>query len=232
MFKLNVDELNGDALHAFSFAHNTKPTLATETLFNALMPAGKPFELEQGKTHYLSPDRENAGIILFEHGICSICHVGNDLFISSMFSPAILGLIDGYSVFYEVPSRPQHYLYAETLCYGKFVALNDFVRICDEQNLWHDVARILAHRLMVMSAREEELLGVDSYLKVRTLLIELNAYPEEYRLQIQVLNFIQRRTNISRSRVMAILSELRKGEYITIDNGKLIAIEQKLPAAF
>lgn len=232
MFTLHVDDSIGDALHAFSFAHNTKPTFAVESLFNALMPVGKPFDLPQGKTYLLNPDRESAGIILLEHGICSVCHAGNDLFITSMFSPSILGLVDGYSIFYDVPARPRHYLYAETLCYGKFVPLNDFVRICDEQNLWHDVARILAHRLMVMSAREEELVGVDSYLKVRTMLIELNAYPEEYRQQIQVLSFVQRRTNISRSRVLAILSELRKGEYITIDNGKLVAIHQKLPAAF
>ncbi len=28
--------------------------------------------------------------------------------------------------------------------------------------LWHDVARCLAYRLMVMSARDRELVGVDS----------------------------------------------------------------------
>lgn len=232
MFTPNVDDLNGEALHAFSFAQQTKPFLALDTLFRALIPAGKPFELQPGKTFQLSPDRENSGIVLLEHGICSICHSGNNLFITSAFSPSILGLIDGYSVFYDVPFRPQHYLYGETLCHGKFVPLNDFVEIADRDNLWHDVARILAHRLMAMSAREEELVGVESYLKVRTMLIELGSYPEEYRKQIQVLNFIQRRTNISRSRVLAILSELRKGEYITIENSRLIAVNQKLPAAF
>nr|WP_221925170.1 winged helix-turn-helix transcriptional regulator [Enterobacter hormaechei] len=232
MINPNVNDVYGDVLHAFSFGQNTKPMLAIETLFSALSPAGKPFELEMGAVFHLSPSREEAGIILLENGICSICHSRNNLLITSAFSPSILGLIDGYSTYYEVPARPQHYLYGETHCRGKFVALDDFVSIADEQNLWHDVARILAHRMMVMSAREEEMVGVDSYLKVRTMLIELGSYPEEYRLQIQALSFIQRRTNISRSRVMAILSELRKGQYITIDNGKLTAIHQKLPAAF
>ncbi|WP_419761793.1 helix-turn-helix domain-containing protein [Algibacter miyuki] len=45
---------------------------------------------------------------------------------------------------------------------------------------------------------------------VRTLLTELADYPEEYRRQINALSFIQRRTNLSRSRVMSILAELRK----------------------
>jgi hypothetical protein len=29
----------------------------------------------------------------------------------------------------------------------------------DEQNLWHDIARILAHRLLVMAIREKSLLA-------------------------------------------------------------------------
>ncbi|PQQ61214.1 hypothetical protein C6H70_21800, partial [Klebsiella pneumoniae] len=54
---------------------------------------------------------------------------------------------------------------------------------------------------------------------VRTLLTELADYPEAYRRQINVLSFIQRRTNLSRSRIMSILSELRKGGYITVHRG-------------
>ena len=62
---------------------------------------------------------------------------------------------------------------------------------------------------------------MDSYPMVRTLLTELADYPEEYRRQINALSFIQRRTNLSRSRVMSILAELRKGGYITVHRGVL-----------
>lgn len=93
------------------------------------------------------------------------------------------------------------------------------------------MARCLAYRLMVMSARDRELVGVDSYLKVRALLTEIWAYPQDYRESIIVLNFIQRRTGISRSRTMKILSELKKGGYIHIDNGRLTALG-KLPVAY
>lgn len=120
------------------------------------------------------------------------------------------GMVDSYGATYNVPARPEHFLLAETVCTGRFVRLPDFIKIADECDLWHDVARCLAYRLMVMSARDRELVGVDSYLKVRALLTEIWAYPQAYRESIIVLNFIQRRTGISRSRTMKILSELKK----------------------
>ncbi|MDC7841021.1 helix-turn-helix domain-containing protein, partial [Klebsiella pneumoniae] len=56
--------------------------------------------------------------------------------------------------------------------------------------------------------------------------------PEAYRRQINALSFIQRRTNLSRSRVMSILAELRKGGYITVHRGVLEKITRTLPAHF
>lgn len=150
---------------------------------------------------------------------------------SSTFAPSIVGLVDSYGVTYDVPTRPEHFLVAETECSGRAVSLPDFIKTVDECDLWHDVARILAYRLMVMSVRDRELVGVDSYLKVRALLIELWAYASEYRQSINVLNFIQRRTGISRSRTMKLLSELKKGGYISIDGGRLLDMK-KLPTAY
>ena len=94
------------------------------------------------------------------------------------------------------------------------------------------MAHVLAQRLMVLSMRSQEMVGVDSYPMVRTLLTELADYPEAYRRQINALSFIQRRTNLSRSRVMAILAELRHGAYITVHRGVLEKITRTLPAHF
>ena len=227
-----INDVNGDVMHSFTFAQQTKPILAQNVLFEALIPVSEPFSLMANAIYQFSPDKENAGIILLSNGVGSLCHTQNHLYMSSAFAPSVLGLIDGYSIYYDVPARPQHYLYAETDCEGYFVPLNKFVEVCDAKNLWHDVARILAHRLIVMSAREQELVGVDSYLSVRALILELWIYPEAYRKGINVVNFIQRRTGLSRSRTMTFLSELRKGGYITIERGKLTSINQKLPAAY
>ncbi len=228
---MNPEFFPESKLHSYSFAQKTKPISALESLFTHFSPGSTDFLLPAESTYQFSPDRERAGMVLFHEGIASLCHSENGLHMSTMFAPSVLGLVDGYSLFYDVPSRPQHYMYAETDCRCSFVPIDTFLKIADQSNLWHDLARVLAHRLMVMSIREQELVGVDSYLKVRSLLIELWVYPEVYRKKINVMNFILKRTGLSRSRTMAILSELKKGGYIEIVSGKL-TMQRKLPIAY
>ncbi|WP_262369975.1 helix-turn-helix domain-containing protein, partial [Serratia marcescens] len=194
-----------NALHSHSFAQATKPTFALDTLLKHYLPASTPLNIPAGTSFQFSPDKEQAGVILFLEGIGSLCHSENGLHMSTIFPPSIVGLSDSYSLFYDVPSRPQHYFQAETDCVCSFLPLDAFIELNEKYELWHDIARILAHRLMVMSIREQELVGVDSYLKVRSLLLEIWIYPEKYRTKINVLSFVLKRTGLSRSRVLAIL---------------------------
>lgn len=221
---------NENALHSFIFSQQAKPHAAIDTLFSSLLPFGQPFILQAGEELFFDSE-QGYRIVLLEEGILSYCRRDDNMHISSGFAPSVMGLVDCYGITYDVTTRPEHYLIAETECSGRTVLLSDFIRIADECDLWHDVARFLAFRLMVMCARDRELVGVDSYLKVRALLIEVWAYPQGYRKNINVLSFIQRRTGISRSRVLKILSELKKGEYVQIDNGRLVGLK-KLPVAY
>ncbi|MGE6981543.1 winged helix-turn-helix transcriptional regulator [Kluyvera intermedia] len=228
--KLDFSE-NENVLHSFIFAQQAKPFAVVDALFSALLPFGQPFLLEAGDELLLNSAEHGNRIVLLESGVISYCRSDDRMQITSGFAPSILGLTDSYGITYDVPARPEHFLVAETACSGRAVLLEDFVRIVEECELWHDVARFLAYRLMVMCVRDRELVGVDSYLKVRALLIEIWAYPDDYRQSINVLNFVQRRTGISRSRTLKLLSELKKGGYINIENGRLISI-WKLPAAY
>lgn len=229
--KLDVVESdNENILHSYLFSQRAKPHAALDSLFSALWSFGKPFSLQPGDEFHLNSDGENK-IVLLSSGIFSFCRCGSGLHVLSVFAPSIVGLVDSYGVTYDVPTRPEHYLIAETACSGRAVSLPDFIKVADDCDLWHDVARILAYRLMVMNVRDRELVGVNSYIKVRSLLIELWAYASEYRQSINVLNFIQRRTGISRSRTMKLLSELKKGGYISIDGGRLLDMK-KLPTAY
>ena len=152
--------------------------------------------------------------------------------VSTIFAPSLLGLIDGYGAFNGIPEKSHCSVFAETDLRGRWIGHQVAVEILNEKNLWQEMAHILTQRLMVLSMRERELLGVDSYQMVRILLMELAVYSETYRRQINVLRFIQRRTNLSRSRIMSILSELRKGGYIIIHRGVLMTIAQPLPTNF
>jgi len=225
-----MDKNITSSMNSFEFALKTKPSAALNLLFEILTPHSTPFLLPAGDIYHFNMD-DHLGIVLLKEGIASLCHSENGMHISTYFSPSVLGLVDSYRAFYEISVLPQHYMLAEIDCECYFVPINIFLELSDKHCLWHDVARILAHRLMIMSFREQELVGVDSYLKVKSLLIELWEYPENYRCKINVMHFILKRTGLSRSRVLAILSDLRKGGYINIKSGKLINII-KLPRAY
>lgn len=203
-----------------------------ESLLSAFRPVSTPFELAQSNYYHFPLAQSESGFILLEAGVASVCFAENQLVISTILAPAILGLIDNYGVFNGLPDKRHCSLFAETDLSGRWIAHQAAVNILNEKNLWQEMAHILTQRLMVLSMRERELLGVDSYQMVRILLMELAVYSETYRRQINVLRFIQRRTNLSRSRIMSILSELRKGGYIIIHRGVLMTIAQPLPANF
>lgn len=221
----------GNQLHAYTFAQRTVPHPALAALREKLLQVSTPFSLAVNQRYNLSPDPDNSGIILMDQGIFSIGHVEDDFYTGTMFSPSIVGFIDAYSLYYNVELRPRHFIYADTACTGFFIKTNDFLSKADEFDLWHDVSRILAHRLMVLAAYEREHLGVDAYAKIRSLLNELWLYPEEYRSDINVSSFLQRRSGLSRSQIMRVLSELRKGGYLEITLGKLKNMS-KLPSGF
>jgi HD superfamily phosphohydrolase YqeK len=218
-------------LHAYRFAMDTKPVKAIAALHDALREFGKAFSLKTASKMKLSKDKSTAFIVLLNEGCCSVNHADNDQYIVTFFAPTVIGLLDGYGLYYDVPARPQHYIRAETNCSGWVVPLDIFVEKCDELSLWHDVSRFLAQRLMVMSAREYELVGNDAYGKIRALLQEIWLYPEEFRSKLLIAAFIQRRAKLSRSRVMNILSVLKQGGYIEIEAGVLTSMK-KLPLSF
>ncbi|HFZ8995715.1 TPA: helix-turn-helix domain-containing protein [Citrobacter freundii] len=226
-----MQEVSG-SLHSFYFRMTTKPIETIEHLLEKLTPFGVAFSLNANERMSLSQDNGKSFIVLMSSGCFSITHSASNLYISTVFAPSITGLVDSYGSHYDVKHSPRHDIRAETRCEGWLVPLDIFVQKCYELNLWHDVAKILAHRIMCLSARDSEMVGSDAYSKIRALLLEVGLYPEEIRHQITISSFIQRRTNISRSRVMGVLSALKKGEYLEIKSGKLISINKKLPVEF
>ena len=232
MSKPDANGQNSRSLPSFFYGRRTKPLPAVESILSAFRPVSTPFELAQSNYYHFPLAQSESGFILLEEGVASVCFAENQLVISTILAPAILGLIDNYGVFNGLPDKRHCSLFAETDLSGRWIAHQAAVNILNEKNLWQEMAHILTQRMMVLSMSEQELLGVDSYQMVRILLMELAVYSETYRRQINVLRFIQRRTNLSRSRIMSILSELRKGGYIIIHRGVLMTIAQPLPANF
>lgn len=67
--------------------------------------------------------------------------------------------------------------------------------------------------------------------RVRYQLYELMSKPQSIRKSVTAENYMRSKTRLSRSGIMNALSELRKGGYITIEDGHLIDIKH-IPARF
>lgn len=218
--------------HYFSFAIKSKPMKAIETLFVHLLPYGKKIALKKGKCYRLNEEEEDGiGLILITDGLVSTMASETGHYISTLYPPTLVGLSHGYSAFYNVPGGIRNTLYAETDATLYFVPLQIFVNTADSEELWHHVARILAHRMITMLNKEKTYIGVDSYGIIKSVIQEVWLYPKKYRSQISLPNFIQKRTGLSRSRIMKILFDLKAGGYINIANGKLLCVT-KLPISY
>ncbi|MBI0278582.1 helix-turn-helix domain-containing protein (plasmid) [Hafnia alvei] len=219
-------------LHSFEFSQKTKPFEAIMALHKALTPHSEHFHLPKNNYYQLSLNKSDARIVLITEGCFSLYHAEKDLCLATGFSPTVVGLTDAYSLYYNVEPRPRHYIYGETECFGFKIEIDNFVKLADELNLWHDVAKLLAQRLITRSARDKELVGVDAYTQIKFLLKELWLYPDNIRNSINVQQYIQQRSHLSRSGILKIIAELRKGKYIKIQAGKLLSINSKFPAQF
>lgn len=222
---------NDEFFSPYIFSLETKPLKAIDSLFLALLPVAEKRMIHRGDSFLLGEDSTNAGILLLDKGLLTHCQMPSDTFMQTFSPPSLMGVIDGYKNFYDVPSSYRNYFYAETDVTIFYVPLEVFVRIMDKENLWHDISRLLAHRLLALSLKFQINTQSDAYEIIRTLIIELWNYPEEYRRQIKLPHFIQRRSGVSRSRIMKILMDLKTGGYIETEHGKLTSLH-KLPMSY
>lgn len=99
MFIIDEDFDRG-ALRSFAFGRNTRPLLAIQRIMQALLPVSTPFELQPDERFEFCDTENNANILLLLEGTGVVCHSENNMAITTLFSPSVLGLIDGYSTFY------------------------------------------------------------------------------------------------------------------------------------
>ncbi|WP_224234186.1 helix-turn-helix domain-containing protein [Klebsiella grimontii] len=217
--------------HHFSYVIKNKPINTITSLCLALLPYGQEILLKKNKCYRLNEEKEGVGIILVINGLVAAIDSHSGIYTHTLYPPTIVGLIHGLRAFNEMSGPMKNILIAETDATLVFVPLQVFIDKVDNDNLWHDVAKILAHRLMAMKSKEREFLSTDAYRIIKTLIQEVWFYPEEYRKHINLPHFILKHSGLSRSRIMKILRGLKEGGYIDIVHGKLISVN-KLPSSY
>lgn len=203
-----------------------KPLDHTALLLSALREASAPLTLNPGQI--LLPYR-NGRIptchLLFK-GEIAIVSSADRTILGNTEGPAILGAvgISGQSVehLYRVESQVEIYSIDA-----------DIVRtLVAEHNLWESVASVLAYNVNMLLFRDAILHGKNAYTIVKTFLVRFNAKSSEFKKEMSVVQYILQRTTLSRSAVMGILTDLRRGGYIDMKSGRLISMVSKLPDTY
>lgn len=74
----------------------------------------------------------------------------------------------------------------------------------------------------MLSKRDDVLVARSGYSVVREFLYEINDLIVQQQRDINVYDYIQEYTNLARSTIIKILSDLKKGQYIVVEKGRLL----------
>lgn len=160
---------------------------------------------------------------LVRTGSVSVYRTG-DVLIGGWPAPCIIGLG-------QIDTAASFYFQTNEDCEIGEITRDEIFDIVEKQNLW----QLLSMQMEFISSRllnYATLLNAPSaYEIIRNQLLTLINEPTSLRESITAEKYIRTKTHLSRSGVMRILSELKKGEYIIMDEGILKEIRH-LPAKY
>lgn len=202
-----------------------KPLSEFSRLAQCLTRHSTPFKLSAQQPVFGDCDEEHHAVVL-QSGTLSIHRQQDDLLVEIVAAPYIFGLnagMMGCGIGYQ--------LVTQSPCSGFYLPAVDARNQIQQNGLWSDAFCWLSWHHRVMEIRDKQLVGNNSYSQIRSTLLAMAQWDEALRMRVGVMNYIQRRTRISRSVVAEVLAALRQGKYISMDRGKLVSIN-RLPTDY
>jgi len=207
---------------------SSEPVIKPLDSIQSLMAAFSPYAIEvkgRGKNSELflcNSDNEMIVLLLIE-GVIDCHRKIDNLLFASVEAPGILGLQGSAFRYasYEFTCTQESKILA--------LPLEKAINLIYEHRLLHDLINYQSYLSDYHAQRINILVNRSNYEIICGLIIELDKIPLEKRRKTSLSNYILLRSNLARSGVMAIISALRTGEYIKIENGKLIGILKKFP---
>ncbi|ECB7890602.1 helix-turn-helix domain-containing protein [Salmonella enterica subsp. enterica serovar Typhimurium] len=163
--------------------------------------------------------------VILHQGTMALYRNDDNLLIRHVKGTMILGL----NIFTGVSEGV--YLKTSESAHYEIIPTSHFFSIVERDNLWKDIAIILMYSAKCVVQSYQKSAGLGTYELIRSNLTELMGEEESIRLNISACDYIQGKTNLSRSRIMAILRELKVGGYIELSKGVLHKIN-KLPLKY
>ncbi|EOT5387572.1 helix-turn-helix domain-containing protein [Klebsiella oxytoca] len=202
-----------------------KPTSHIENLITHLKPGSNIFETHpRQKINYESDSSRKCYLLL--SGSIALFRTRDGFMMNSESAPYVFGLSNQLAA--------ADYLYMQTMEPSRIASLSLFTAntIIAEKDLWESLAHLLIYTAGRVYDHCTRISAPSSYAIIRSQLYELMQESAEIRQSITAANYIQSRTFLSRSSIMKILAELKKGSYITTERGILLQIKQGIPLKY
>ncbi|ENE4240318.1 helix-turn-helix domain-containing protein [Salmonella enterica] len=153
------------------------------------------------------------------NGIIRLYREEGDFLLHMIESPSILGIT---GMFY--PTKLKLYLHCETDC--EFILMNtdEFYFMVEQTNSWKNISNILANYLITSLESNQRVLQKGAYPIIRRLILEYSNLSEQARERMPLYAYIVKRSGLSRSGVMDIISVLNRRGYIRTCKGYLLDI--------
>lgn len=195
-----------------------KPEVAIYELIQAI---STPEKIKQGRNRQIlsfSQYPEPIAIILHE-GFFALYRSTDHMLVTHISAPLIM------NINLLTADNPDAFLQFRGPISYEEVERHKLLEIVESKNQWKNIALLSMYFTNGLFNYAFKSSSIPTYDLICGNLIELINEPDGIRLTTNVCNYVQEKTLISRSHVMKILSELKKGGYIKIDKGILMEIK-------
>lgn len=195
-------------------------TSQLDILFNQLEPY-LDFQLVAANTRYVlkDVDKHLGQCYLMKSGAMSMYRQPGDILVEFFDAPTLRG-VNPYALGTNITFVLKVITSSEIAVLERHV----FFELLGKYNLWENFAR---HQMAINRMVIEKMINLTAptaYTVIRHQLYELINTSIYIRESITAVEYIRNKTRLSRSRIMYILSELKRDGYIVIENGMLISV--------
>lgn len=149
-------------------------------------------------------------------GVFRLYRDGGEILIYTVESPAILGIVE---LFYSTEERLS--VQCETDCEFVLMDADVFHQMVERTRSWENIARMLSGYIIALSESHRRVIQKGTYQVMRELIVEYANLSKEARGGMLLYTYIIKRSGLSRSSVMNILSVLNRKGYVRIKRGQL-----------
>lgn len=204
----------------------TKPLTQLDAIRSRLVDAGKAFSLPADNELNIYSEKGEPLIVFFSEGSFVVHREMDGVLMELVSAPTLLGLANIFNT-----TQIKYRITTQSNCKGFTLPVNIAYDIIEKNKLWQQVCHWTTYILRNFEKRDSCFTGATTYSQIRATLFIMDSWNPDLRARTGVINFVQKRTNISRSVIAEMLSALRKGNYIEMDKGKLISVNH-LPSSY